>query len=81
MSTTVYLVYADRDPQRDVIRQAIKGTPIIPLPCRNINCKNLLCDNSSQLRIESLPVFVCRQGNYRWQLSWSQLDIAKKIAQ
>jgi len=76
----VYLIYADLDPNEKYYRRAIAETPIIPLRCCNNGYKNLLRYNTSGMRIDRLPVFVCRQGNHRWLLTWSHLELAKKLA-
>lgn len=66
----VYLLYADNDP--DVYRylEEIKGKPIVPLRCCNIQTKDHLRYNTSGLCIDQLPILVCRHGQRRWQVPW-----------
>ena len=76
----VYLIYPDHDPQIKTYLQAIQETSIIPIPCCNNKDKNLLRHNSSGLRIDRLPTFVCRRDKQRWLLSWDQLELAKQLS-
>lgn len=76
----VYLIYPDRDPHVKTYLQTIQGTSIIAIPCCNNEDKNLLRHNSSGLRIDTLPTFVCRRGKQRWLLSWDQVELAKTLS-
>lgn len=79
--TKVYLIYGDADPQAEIYLTAIKGSYIQPLPCCNDESKNLLYYNTTNLRIDHLPIFICTQGNHRWLLDWHQLPLARTLAQ
>lgn len=76
----VYLIYSDKDPNEKFYREAIINTRIITLRCCNNECKNLLQSNKFGLKIDKLPVFVCRQNEERWILPWSELGLAKILA-
>ena len=79
-SIRVYLIYGDADPEAETYLTAIRGSYIRPLPCCNDEMKNLLYHNTTNLRIDHLPIFVCAQGSQRWLLNWDQLLLARTLA-
>lgn len=76
----VYLIYSDKDPNERLYRETIADTKIITLRCCNNDCKNLLRSNKYGLKVEKLPVFICRQNEERWILPWSELELVKILA-
>lgn len=81
MASTVYLVYADRDPNAQQYLQAIQGTKIVPLRCCNNDVRNLLRHNTAGLKIKELPILICHQHDKRWLVPWIELEKVKRLIQ